>query len=466
MTDPERAPETTVLLSRAQAGDARALNELCVRLVPRLRRWASGRLPPGARSLTDTEDVVQDAVVQSIKRLVEFEPQRAGAFFAYLRQAVMNRIRDQIRIRNVGERVFDALDEPLSPFHSPLAEVVGRETLERYEAALARLSDSDQEAIVARVEMNCEYDEIAATLGAASAHAARMKVSSALVKLAKEMRMTDSARGVGGIGDPGDGSYDRIAEGISDGRSVEPDSLELPAGGVEPDVVANLIALSKIRQFHRLPDPSAVRGEGAATSHERAVDERTDIGPQGARSANRRLLLGVVAAAVAVMAVGGWFAMRAFDTLSPPLVHDARLLRGESRFDPLHTGDTIAVGDLVHLEMDLARDCSVYVLNRDEAGSAALLFPLPGYELQNPIEADRNVAIPGRRSGETQRAAWTIGTAGGREHFLVVASATALEGFARATPAERVFELAHELARASPETVWAREFVLEPSGGR
>ncbi|NNE44575.1 MAG: hypothetical protein HKN12_10220, partial [Gemmatimonadetes bacterium] len=126
---------TSLLLMQAKAGDDAAVNQLCARLVPRLTRWASGRLPAGARSLTDTEDVVQDAVIQSIRRLETFRPEGGGAFFAYLRQAVMNRIRDQIRRRDVGERALDVIDKPAAP-PSPLQDVVGAEVLERYEAAL------------------------------------------------------------------------------------------------------------------------------------------------------------------------------------------------------------------------------------------------------------------------------------------------------------------------------------------
>ncbi|GJM44196.1 MAG: hypothetical protein DHS20C21_10380 [Gemmatimonadota bacterium] len=178
---------TSVLLDRAKGGDERALNLLCERMVPRLRRWATGRLPAGARSLNDTEDLVQDAVIRSIRRLEEFRPEGSGAFFGYLRQAVMNRIRDQVRRAGVGDRVMDAAEKPATPFASPLDDVVGRETLERYEAALERLRESDREAIIARIEWNCEYDEIADLVGSASAHAARMKVKRALVRLAKEM---------------------------------------------------------------------------------------------------------------------------------------------------------------------------------------------------------------------------------------------------------------------------------------
>ncbi len=190
-SDPHGSPLgediTSVLLDRAKGGDAQALNRLCDRLVPRLRRWASGRLPASARSLSDTEDLVQDAVIQSIRRLDQFRPEGGGAFFAYLRQAVMNRLRDHVRRAGVGERVLDQVGHPGAMSPSPLDEVVGRETLERYEQALTRLKDTDREAIIARIELNCEYDEIADLVGSASAHAARMKVKRALVRLAKEM---------------------------------------------------------------------------------------------------------------------------------------------------------------------------------------------------------------------------------------------------------------------------------------
>ena len=58
---------------------------------------------------------------------------------------------------------------------------------ERYEAALASLSDDDREAIVARVELGGTYEEVAIALGKPSADAARMAVGRALLKLAEGM---------------------------------------------------------------------------------------------------------------------------------------------------------------------------------------------------------------------------------------------------------------------------------------
>ena len=69
----------------------------------------------------------------------------------------------------------------------PLESAIGIEALERYEAALARLRPEEREAIVARVEMDGSYQEVAQALGKPSADAARMAVSRALLRLAEEM---------------------------------------------------------------------------------------------------------------------------------------------------------------------------------------------------------------------------------------------------------------------------------------
>ena len=54
-------------------------------------------------------------------------------------------------------------------------------------AALGRLRPEDREAIVARVEMDFSYEEVAQALGKPSAGAARVAISRALVRLAEEM---------------------------------------------------------------------------------------------------------------------------------------------------------------------------------------------------------------------------------------------------------------------------------------
>jgi RNA polymerase sigma-70 factor (ECF subfamily) len=152
-----------------------------------LRRWASGRLPRHARGALDTQDLVQDTLLRRLRRIESFVPEHEGALQAYLRQALMNRIRDEIR--RVGRRPgADPVDSGLvDPAASPLEEAIGAEALEGYEAALARLDPGDREAIIARVEMGCNYEELAQALGKPTPDAARKAAQRALVKLAREM---------------------------------------------------------------------------------------------------------------------------------------------------------------------------------------------------------------------------------------------------------------------------------------
>lgn len=184
------ADATFELLARARSGDEHALEILFARYLPRLRRWARGRLPQWARSAGDTQDLVQDTLIQVFKHVEQFEPRREGAFQAYLRQAVMNRIRNAVRDRS--RRPDDTgLDEGLeSADRSPLETAIGGERLERYEAALLRLRPIEREAIVARLEMGCTYEEMAAMLELPSAEAARKAAQRALVRLTQELGTT------------------------------------------------------------------------------------------------------------------------------------------------------------------------------------------------------------------------------------------------------------------------------------
>lgn len=175
------------LLRLAQQGDSGALDLLALRYVPRLRLWARGRLPAYARDLIDTEDLVQDAFMRTLARLEYVAPARNEAVFAYFRQAILNRIRDEIR----RPHRIDPLDkhprEKPASGPSPIDEVIGREAMERFESALAELSPGDRDCIMARIELNLSYQDIAELLGKPSADAARVAVARALARLAKKM---------------------------------------------------------------------------------------------------------------------------------------------------------------------------------------------------------------------------------------------------------------------------------------
>ena len=183
----EDASSSMALLHRAQAGDRDAIEQLVARYLPRLRRWAHGRLPRYARDLADTSDLVQETVVRTFHQIERFEVRGEGALQAYLRQALMNRIRDEVRraTRRPLHREVDAAQRDEAA--SPLELAVGRELLDRYEQALGELRPEDREAIIGRVELHLSYAELADTLGKPSANAARMAVERALVRLACAM---------------------------------------------------------------------------------------------------------------------------------------------------------------------------------------------------------------------------------------------------------------------------------------
>jgi RNA polymerase sigma-70 factor, ECF subfamily len=184
---PLAADETVQLLEAARQGDHAALERLFERCLPALRRWAHSRLPLSARGMLDTSDLVQDTVMATLGKLDRFEARHQGALQAYLRQAVMNRIRDVLRYRRRRPQQVEMPVNLADRERSPLELAIGAENVERYEQALARLSPSDREAIIGRFELQYSYDELALSLDKPSAAAARMAVTRAIRRIADEM---------------------------------------------------------------------------------------------------------------------------------------------------------------------------------------------------------------------------------------------------------------------------------------
>ena len=194
---PPRLPEvesTIHLIERAQAGDQEAVERLFARHLAPLRRWASGRLPKWARDLADTDDLVQDTLLRTLGRIGEFEARGAGALQGYLRQAIVNAVREELRKK--GRRPDAAgLEHLEADFRSsPLEQAIGEEALGRYENALGRLTIVDREAIIGRIEMGYTYEELAEVLQKPTADAARKTAQRALLRLVEEMERDGAQR--------------------------------------------------------------------------------------------------------------------------------------------------------------------------------------------------------------------------------------------------------------------------------
>ena len=178
---------TVELVLKAQGGDSAAVEALLQRSLPSLRRWARGRLPAKARGHLDTGDLVQDAVFHAVKRLHAFEPRRVGAMQAYLRQSVLNRIRDEVRRVLRRPPPVELPEDLQAPDSSPLEQAIKAESYEHYRDALMRLKPRDRAVVVARLEAQWSTDEIQRKFAMPSNSAARMTVLRALRRLIAEL---------------------------------------------------------------------------------------------------------------------------------------------------------------------------------------------------------------------------------------------------------------------------------------
>ncbi len=173
------------LLERVRTGDRSAVDALFARYLPWLKRWARGRLPAGVRGAVDTSDLVQDALQRTFAQLDAFESKQAGALRLYLRRAVENRIRDELR-RAARRRDSIAPDEGVrfsdagAPQHRQL---VADETWRGYLRRLQRLSPRERRLVVGRAELGYNYRQLAFVEGLPSPDAARMALRRALLRL-------------------------------------------------------------------------------------------------------------------------------------------------------------------------------------------------------------------------------------------------------------------------------------------
>ena len=185
---------TMTLLDQAKDGSEDARETLYRRYLPRLRRWARGRLDGRARGLLATDDIVQDVLVRTLHRVDEFDPKHSGAFLAYMRLSLKNRLMEAAR-----HAQWQSVPEPIdtevpASDPSPFRNALENELVARFDQALERLTAVEQAAVVARLELGMSYDEIARELGKPSPDAARMTVNRAVARLSQEMAALKHAR--------------------------------------------------------------------------------------------------------------------------------------------------------------------------------------------------------------------------------------------------------------------------------
>ncbi len=159
----------------------------------------------------------------------------------------------------------------------------------------------------------------------------------------------------------------------------------------------------------------------------------------------RRLVfaLGAVAAAILVMIALPTLLRRGGAPPSPASL-DATVATTMWRVsadgdEPLTEGDTIRPGDRLYMTLESDEPVHLYVINRDDAGEASVLFPIEGAQWSNPLQPGIARRIPGETSWAYD--SWEVSSAGGRDAFIVVAARepiprlqSALDRIAAATP--------------------------------
>lgn len=174
---------TKTLVEQGRAGDRGAFDRVFARMLPKVRAWAHGRVPRGARSVGDTADVIQDAALRAWRRINQVTLTHKGDLEAYVRRAAQNRIRDEARAQR-RRPMLDQLDadvEDVQP--SPFQHAVEAEVSRRYETAFSQLTQEDRELLVARFEFGFSHQHVAELLGKPSAAAARMAIARAVQRL-------------------------------------------------------------------------------------------------------------------------------------------------------------------------------------------------------------------------------------------------------------------------------------------
>ncbi len=173
------------LLEVIHEGSRPTIDALFERYRSWLRGWARGRLPVWVRGAIDTSDLVQDALHRTYKRIEQFEPKHANALRIYLRRAVENQIRDELR-RAVRRRASIAPDEVVrlsadgAPQHQ---QFVDDETWSRYLKGLKRLTPRERRLIVGHAELEYSYQQLALIEDMPSPDAARMALRRSMIRL-------------------------------------------------------------------------------------------------------------------------------------------------------------------------------------------------------------------------------------------------------------------------------------------
>jgi RNA polymerase sigma factor (sigma-70 family) len=196
---PAQASQALVL--RASRGDPVAVEDLLALHLPALRAFVRLRCGPMIRAKESSSDLVQSVCRELLGGLHDFEYAGEAAFKSWLFTAAARKVADRAAFWQAGKReaareaqpAFDATgsgDGALIDIYrtacTPSQVVMGREALERIEAAFDTLPDDYREAVVLSRVLGMSRAEVAAAMGRTEA-AVRHLLFRGLAQLAGEL---------------------------------------------------------------------------------------------------------------------------------------------------------------------------------------------------------------------------------------------------------------------------------------
>jgi len=193
--------DTEHLIRAAREGSPNALNELLGLYRAQVRYEAGIRLEGALRAKMDGSDAAQSVLLRATERFEQFRGESAAEFAAWLRQILVNHLRDEHRrfhgetravAREVRLEDLDRFDDECralldSAEQNTIDEAARRELCLRVADALEKLPESAREAIALRTFHHLEWAEVAARL-ATTPDAARMRWSRAIQQIGFRIR--------------------------------------------------------------------------------------------------------------------------------------------------------------------------------------------------------------------------------------------------------------------------------------
>ena len=190
--------KTQHLVALAKDGDEFALNQLCSVYGERVRRIIRLRLDHKLRPKLDSVDVVQDALIQALGGLKDFNYRNEGDFLRWLCRIAENKLRDifdkfhadkrdvhkEIPFKKEGRSTESGSVGAAGPMHTTTPSVIAcrKEALDKLEQALDKLKPEYKQIVVLKRIEGLSHAEIAEKLGK-NTGAVRMLLARAMAAL-------------------------------------------------------------------------------------------------------------------------------------------------------------------------------------------------------------------------------------------------------------------------------------------